>query len=184
MLIFSVSSNFNICVAVANTITQYYLWINKKLVSSKAVFACGGTELPVICSFSRLPSCSARCLQQVSARCNLSQQSEIYARPYPLAVWRRCALPGHLRLLKILERFTNCVSSLRRGHANLLCIVSNFNICVAVANTMTQYYLWINKSLSLARQPLLVAALNCRSLLLLPATKLQREMPAAGSGSM
>ena len=94
-----------------------------KLVTRKAAFACGGTELPVICSFSRLPSCSARCLQQVLARCNLSHQSEIYAKRYPLAVWRRCALPGHLRLLKIWNASRICVSSLRRSHANLLCIV-------------------------------------------------------------
>ena len=62
------------------------------LVTSKADFACGGTELLVICSFSPLRGCSARCLQQALARCKLSQQSEIYAKPYPLAVWQRCVL--------------------------------------------------------------------------------------------
>ena len=93
--------------------------------------------------------------------------------------------PGHFRLLKIWNASRICVSTLWRGHANLLCIVPiliyrshfnicagpcqsslyrcNFNICVAVANTITQSYISINKILSLARQPLLAVALNCRS---------------------
>ena len=40
---------------------------------------------------------------------------------------------------------------------------SNFNISVPVANSMTKLYTWIDKSLSLARQPLLMVALNYRS---------------------
>ena len=95
----------------------------KILVTSKAVLACGGTELPVICSFSPLPGCSARCLQQVLARCKLSQQTEVYAKSYLLAVWWGCfCTHGLLRLLKIWNVSRICVSSLRRDHANLLCI--------------------------------------------------------------
>ena len=123
MLIFSVSLQISyMCCRSKHNHTIRHL-DKENLVTSKAAFACGGTELPVICSFYWLPSCSARWLQQVLARCNLSQISEIYAKPYPLAVWRRCALPGHLRLLKIWNTPRISTSSLRRGHANLRCIV-------------------------------------------------------------
>ena len=89
-----------------------------------------------------------------------------------------------LEIVENLEHFTNLRVILVQGSCYSSRYRSNFNICVAVANTITQFYIWINKSLSLARQPLLVAALNCRHLLFLPATKLQREMPVAGPGSM
>ena len=62
------------------------------LVTSKGAFACGGTELPVICSFSLLLGCMARCLRHFLSRCNFRPQSEIHAKPYYLAVWRRCVL--------------------------------------------------------------------------------------------
>ena len=101
------------------------LYLDRRiLVTSKAAFACGGTEPPVICSFSPLSACSARCVQQVVSRSNLSQQREIYAKPYTLAVWRGCfRTHGHLRLLKIWKASRIFVPSLCRGHSNLLCIV-------------------------------------------------------------
>ena len=67
--------------------------------------------------------------------------------------------PGHLRSLKIWNASWICLTSLRRGHANLLCIIPIL-ICVAVANMITQFYTWIDKLLSLAKQPLLVVALD------------------------
>ena len=68
-----------------------------------------------------------------------------------------------LEIVVNLERFTNLLVILAQGLCQSSLYRSNFNICVTVANTITQYYILINKSLSLARQSLLVVALNCRS---------------------
>ena len=67
------------------------------------------------------------------------------------------------KIVENLERLTNLRVILAQGPCLSSPYRSNFNICVAVANTITQSYTWINKSLSLARQPLLVEALNYRS---------------------
>ena len=97
------------------------------LLTSKGAFACGGTEILVMCSFSPLPHCSMRCLEHVLAWCNLSHQAEIYSKPYLLAIcWGSFCTHGHLRFLKIWNASGISVSSLGRAHANLLCIVPDW----------------------------------------------------------
>ena len=61
---------------------------------------------------------------------------------------------------KTLEPFTNLpvILAQRPCQSSLYCF--NFNICVAVANTLTQPYSWMLKSLSLSRQPFLAVALK------------------------
>ena len=68
-----------------------------------------------------------------------------------------------LEIVENLARFTNLRVILAQVLWQSSLYRSNFNISVPVANSMTKLYTWIDKSLSLARQPLLVVTLNYRS---------------------
>ena len=68
-----------------------------------------------------------------------------------------------LEIVENLARFTNLRVILAQVPWQSSLYRSKFNIYVPVANSMTKLYTWIDKSLSLARQPLLVVALNYRS---------------------
>ena len=84
------------------------------LLTSKADFACGSTELPVICFFSPLPRCNTRCLQQVLAQYNLSQKTAYPRAALPTDSMTRVLLHYHVISLKIWNNSRMCVSSLRR----------------------------------------------------------------------
>ena len=68
-----------------------------------------------------------------------------------------------LEIVENLEHFTNLCANLAQGPCWFSPYRSIFNISFAVANRITQPCTWTEKSLSLARQPLLVVALNYRS---------------------
>ena len=65
-------------------------------------------------------------------------------------------VPWSFEIVENLERFRNLCVIFAQGPCQSSLYRCNFDICFSV------FYIWINKSLSLARQPLLVVALNCR----------------------
>ena len=80
--------------------------------------------------------------------------------PHPhISSMARALLHCRFKPLKIWNASRICVSSLRRGHANLLCIVPIL-IYAFCRNTPNSNYTSTAKSLSLATQPLLVVALK------------------------
>ena len=83
-------------------------------LTSKADFACGSTELPVICFFSLLPRCNTRCLQQILAQYSLSQKTAYPRAALPTDSMTRVLLHYHVISLKIWNNSRICVSSLRR----------------------------------------------------------------------
>ena len=115
-------SNFVICVAMENTIMQFFNWIDESL-------SLGRQPLLVVTlnhrSFATSPNyqgiarddCSRFCLAATWASKGRSTRS-------PMVVWRGCfRADGHLRLLKIWNASRILVSFLWMDHSNLLCIV-------------------------------------------------------------
>ena len=92
-------------------------------------------------------------------------QHEMHAAGVGLTANSRAVLTiaWSLNIAKNLEHFTNFCVILAQGPCWSSQYRSSFNICVAVASTLQQPSTWMPKCLSLARQTLLVVALNYRS---------------------
>ena len=92
-------------------------------------------------------------------------QHEMHAAGVGLTANSRAVLTiaWSLNIAKNLEHFTNFCVILAQGPCSSSQYRSSFNICVAVASTLPQPSTWMPKCFSLARQTLLVVALNYRS---------------------